>query len=46
MSLARLMQSQDRQAEARACLEPVLDWFTEGLETHDLRQARSLIEGL
>ena len=32
MSLARLLRSQDRHKEAIACLEPVLDWFTEGLE--------------
>lgn len=46
MSLARLLQSQDRCAEAAACLEPVLNWFTEGVETADLRQADNLLAAL
>jgi class 3 adenylate cyclase len=46
MSLARLLRSRDRRAQAAACLEPVLNWFTEGLETGDLRQARSLLSEL
>ena len=43
MSLARLLHSRDRRADAVACLEPVLNWFTEGLETEDLRQAGNLM---
>jgi predicted ATPase len=43
MSLAHLLRSQDRHKDAIACLEPVLDWFTEGLDTADLRRARALI---
>jgi predicted ATPase len=46
MSLARYLQARHRLAEARACLEPVLNWFTEGLETADLRQASSLLAEL
>ncbi|HSF93466.1 MAG TPA: hypothetical protein VLA52_00450, partial [Thermohalobaculum sp.] len=46
MSLARLLRDRDRGADAVAALEPVLGWFTEGLETHDLRQARALAETL
>ena len=42
MSLARLLQSQDQCKDALASLEPVLDWFTEGLDTADLQQARAL----
>jgi predicted ATPase len=46
MSLARLLRSQDRHKEAIARLEPVLDWFTEGLDTADLQQGRALIRSL
>ncbi len=46
MSLARLLRSSDRRADAVACLEPVLNWFTEGLETGDIRQAGSLLADL
>ena len=44
MSLARLQQSQGKNEDATACLEPVLTWFTEGRETADLQAARDLIE--
>jgi len=37
--LARLWQQQGKQAEARALLAPVYDWFTEGFDTADLREA-------
>ena len=46
MSLSRLLYLQDRQADAAECLEPVLNWFREGLETKDLRQANSLMTAL
>jgi predicted ATPase len=46
MSLARLLRSRDRRADAIACLDPVQNWFTEGLETEDLRQAGSLLAEL
>ncbi|HUF86780.1 MAG TPA: hypothetical protein VMM59_05300, partial [Thermohalobaculum sp.] len=45
-SLARLLQSRDRRAEAAACLAPVLERFTEGRETPDLRQAGELLAEL
>jgi predicted ATPase len=44
MSLARLWQQQGKQAEARALLTPVYDWFTEGFDTTDLQEARALLE--
>ncbi|MCP4327854.1 MAG: AAA family ATPase [Alphaproteobacteria bacterium] len=43
MSLADLLGSRDRHKDAIACLEPVLGWFTEGLETADLRRACALL---
>jgi predicted ATPase len=45
-SLARLRRDQGRQAEARDLLAPVYGWFTEGLDTPDLKEAKSLLEAL
>jgi predicted ATPase len=46
MSLARLLHSRDQRANAVACLEPVLNWFTEGFKTEDIRLASSLLATL
>jgi adenylate cyclase len=35
-----------RTAEAGALLSPVYEWFTEGFDTRDLRQAKALLENL
>lgn len=43
MSLARLWQSQHRTREARRLLEDVYGWFTEGMDTTDLVEARALL---
>jgi predicted ATPase len=45
-SLARLWQKQNRLAEARERLMQICDWFTEGRDTLDLREARDLIQEL
>jgi class 3 adenylate cyclase/predicted ATPase len=45
-SLARLWQRQGRKDEARALLAPVYDWFTEGFDTRDLKDAKALLEEL
>jgi predicted ATPase len=45
-SLARLWQRQGRKEEARALLQPVTDWFTEGFDTADLKEAKALLEEL
>ena len=45
-SLARVWQSQGKQAEARDLLAPVYDWFTEGFDTADLKDAKALLEEL
>lgn len=42
-SLARLLNQQGRQAEAVECLGELFDWFTEGLTTADLEDARLLL---
>jgi hypothetical protein len=45
-SLARLHHDQGRCAEARGLLAPVSDWFTEGFEAPDLKEAKALLEQL
>ncbi len=45
-SLARLRRDQGRHAEARDLLSPVYGWFTEGFDTQDLREARTLLDEL
>jgi len=45
-SLARLWADQGRRDEARDVLAPVFEWFSEGFETADLRDAKALISNL
>ena len=45
-SLAVLLKDQGRQAEAAAILGELVDWFTEGLATQDLEDARVLLAGI
>ncbi len=45
-SLARLWQRQGRTAEARDLLQPIYDWFTEGFDTRDLKDAKALLDQL
>jgi predicted ATPase len=45
-SLARLWQRQGKCTEARELLQPVYDWFTEGFDTPDLKDAKALLEEL
>jgi len=42
-SLARLWQSQGKRKEAHDLLKPVYDWFTEGFDTKDLKDAKTLL---
>jgi predicted ATPase len=44
MSLTRLYQQQDRHGEARPILSGCYAWFTEGLDTPDLQEARALLD--
>ena len=46
MSLCRLQRQQGDPSEGRAVLREVYDWFTEGFETSDLVEARSLLDEL
>jgi hypothetical protein len=43
MSLARLWQQQGKRAEAYERLAPIDGWFTEGLDTADLQEAKALL---
>jgi predicted ATPase len=45
-SLARLWQSQDKRQEAYELLAPVYNWFTEGHDTADLIDAKTLLDEL
>jgi predicted ATPase len=42
-SLGRLLQSQGKRKEARALLEPVCDWFTEGGANADFKGAVAIL---
>jgi predicted ATPase len=46
MSLARLWQRQGKRQEAYDLLAPIYGWFTEGFDTADLQEARTLLEEL
>ncbi len=45
-SLARLWQQQGKRDEARQVLAEVYDWFTEGFDTADLKDAKALLDAL
>jgi predicted ATPase len=44
ISLSRLWQQQGKSNEARKLLASVFSWFTEGFDTADLQEAKSLLE--
>ena len=46
MSLCRLWQGQGKQTEARPLLTEIYNWFNEGFETADLKEARALLNEL
>ena len=46
MSLGRLWQQQGKRAEAYELLAPIYGWFTEGFDTADLQEAKTLLEEL
>ena len=45
-SLARLWHRQGKREEPRDLLAPIYDWFTEGFDTPDLKEAKALLEEL
>src|SRR5262249_30947119 len=46
MSLARLWRDQGKRDEAHDLLAPVYGWFSEGFDTLDLKEAKSLLDEL
>jgi len=46
VSLARLLRDTGRRAEARSLLAEIYNWFTEGFELRDLKEAKKLLEEL
>ena len=43
---ARVWRDRGLQDDAREIVAPIYRWFTEGLDTIDLKEARALLEGL
>ena len=46
MSMARLWSDQGKQQQAHDLLAPVYHWFTEGFDTFDLKEAKTLLVAL
>jgi class 3 adenylate cyclase/tetratricopeptide (TPR) repeat protein len=46
VSLARLIANRGRRDEARAMLTNIYNWFTEGFDIADLKEAKALLEEL
>jgi len=46
MSLARLLNKQGKREQAHAMLAEIYNWFTEGFDTADLKDAKALLEEL
>ena len=45
-SLARRLAKQGNRDEARATLAEIYNWFTEGFDTADLKDAKALLDEL
>jgi predicted ATPase len=45
-SLARLLAKQGRHDEAGSMLRGIYNWFTEGFDTADLKDAKALLDEL
>jgi predicted ATPase len=46
VSLARLLRRQGRRDEVRAMLAKIYNWFPEGFDTRDLKEAKALLDEL
>ena len=46
LDLAQLWRDQGKRGEARDLLAPVYNWFTEGLDTPVLQEARALLDDI
>jgi predicted ATPase len=45
-SLSRLWQKPGKKARALSLLQEIYDWFKEGFDTADLKEAKALLEEL
>ena len=45
-TLAELFVGHGKHQAARDLLKPIYEWFSEGLDTHDLKAARALLDAL
>jgi predicted ATPase len=46
LSLTRLWRDEGKREKARDVLTPIFRWFTEGFQTHDLKEAKALLQSL
>ncbi len=46
INLSRLWADQGRRNDAYGLLSPIYEWFTEGFDTADLKEAKALLDGL
>jgi predicted ATPase len=46
VSLARLLRDTNRRDEARTLLGEIYNWFTEGFDLPDLKEAKALLDEL
>jgi hypothetical protein len=46
MSFARLLVQQGHRDKAREMLANIYNWFTEGFDTADLKEAKALLDEL
>ena len=46
VDLGKLWQQQDKRQKAHDLVAPIYDWFTEGFDTPDLKEAKALLEQL
>jgi class 3 adenylate cyclase/tetratricopeptide (TPR) repeat protein len=46
LEMAKLLIHQNRRAQARAVLSKIYNWFTEGFDTADLKEAKALLDEL
>jgi hypothetical protein len=46
VSLARLLRNTNRHDEARTVLAEIYNWFTEGFDLPDLKDAKTLLDEL
>jgi predicted ATPase len=44
--MARLWRDRGKRQQARDLLAPIHGWFTEGLETRDLKEGKALLDRL